>query len=299
MNKLHKIAIGVVISILVLFTLIETFYVSVPNGHVGVRVSKIDGEVNKIPLSVGWHMIGFGTSVKDYPTFTQTYTWTHDKTEGSPTDESMNFQVGSGVTINADISLSYMIDSSKAHLLYQKYKRDYREITEQVMRNAIRNGLNKHGSEYTAEGLLAGEKTKLAADVMKDINNNFHDVGIIVEQFGFVNELRLPSAIQIAINSKIQTTQEAMQKEAELRKTNAVNAITLANAQASADAVIKKATAEATALQLVAKAIRENGKEAADLRIQTEWIAKWNGAVPTTQLGDSKGVQVHLDAPKK
>jgi len=41
----------------------------------------------------------------------------------------------------------------------------------------------------------------------------------MAEQFGFVNELRLSANIQIAINAKLQATQEALRLEAMLRKT--------------------------------------------------------------------------------
>ncbi len=57
------------------------------------------------------------------------------------------------VVINADISISYRIDSGAAPVLYQKYKRGFEEITSQIIRNGIRNALNNYGSKYEAEGL--------------------------------------------------------------------------------------------------------------------------------------------------
>ncbi|MEN9659286.1 MAG: hypothetical protein RL571_2751 [Pseudomonadota bacterium] len=160
----------------------------------------------------------------------QTYTYTKTAAEGSPTDESMNFQVASGIVINADISISYSIDSGKAPVLYQKYKRGYEEITSQIIRNAIRNSLNNYGTKYDAEGLLSGGKIKLAEEVRAKINHEMNQYGIMVEQFGFVNELRLPGNIQTAINAKLQATQKALRSEAMLCKNlaDAANAVAVA-----------------------------------------------------------------------
>ncbi len=279
-----RIVIGLAV-LLVLYIALHIFVTSVSANHVGVEFNRIDGKVEPVPLSSGWHLIGLGTSVVEFPTFTQTYTWTKSATEGSPTDESMNFQVASGIVINADISISYSIDSGKAPVLYQKYKRGYEEITSQIIRNGIRNALNNYGSKYDAEGLLAGGKIKLAEEVRSKINHEMNHYGIMVEQFGFVNELRLPSNIQSAINAKLQATQEALRSEAMLRKNLADAANAVAVAKGQADAKIAVAQGDARALEVVGEAIKKFGVEAAQIKNQTLWIEKWNGQLPTTSLG--------------
>lgn len=271
---------------------INAFVASVAANHVGVEFNRIDGKVDPVPLSSGWHIIGIGTSVVEFPTFTQTYTWTQSKTEGSSVDESMNFQVASGVVINADISISYSIDSSKAPVLYQKYKRGYEEITSQIIRNAIRNALNSYGTAYDAEGLLAGGKIRLAEQVRAKINQEMNQYGIVVEQFGFVNEMRLPPNIQNAINAKIQATQEALQSEALLRKNQADAANAVAVAKGKAEAKIAEAEGDAKALEVVGEAIKKYGAEAAQVKNQTLWIEKWNGQLPTTSLGNNTTAMV-------
>jgi regulator of protease activity HflC (stomatin/prohibitin superfamily) len=271
---------------------INAFVASVAANHVGVEFNRIDGKVDPVPLSSGWHIIGIGTSVVEFPTFTQTYTWTQSKTEGSSVDESMNFQVASGVVINADISISYSIDSSKAPVLYQKYKRGYEEITSQIIRNAIRNSLNSYGTAYDAEGLLAGGKIRLAEQVRAKINQEMNQYGIVVEQFGFVNEMRLPPNIQNAIDAKIQATQEALQSEALLRKNQADAANAVAVAKGKAEAKIAEAEGDAKALEVVGEAIKKYGAEAAQVKNQTLWIEKWNGQLPTTSLGENTTAMV-------
>ncbi|WP_348943643.1 SPFH domain-containing protein [Chitinibacter sp. FCG-7] len=272
--------------------LVHFFVASVAANHVGVEFNRIDGRVEPVPLSSGWHIIGVGTSVVEFPTFTQTYTWTQQRGESAGGDESMNFQVASGVVINADISISYSIDSSKAPVLYQKYKRGYEEITSQIIRNAIRNALNNYGTAYDAEGLLAGGKIRLAEQVRAKINQEMNQYGIVVEQFGFVNEMRLPPNIQNAINAKIQATQEALQSEALLRKNQADAANAVAVAKGKAEAKIAEAEGDAKALEVVGEAIKKYGAEAAQVKNQTLWIEKWNGQLPTTSLGNNTTAMV-------
>ena len=206
----------------------------------------------------------------------------------------MNFQVASGVVINADLSISYSIDSSKAPVLYQKYKRGYEEITSQIIRNEIRNALNIYGTDYDPEGLLAGGKIKLAEQVRKKINDDLGTYGILVEQFGFVNEMRLPANIQQAINAKIQATQEALKSEAMLRKNKADAANAVAIAQGQADAKIAAAQGDARALAVLGESIKQYGAEAARVKNQTLWIEKWDGRLPTTTAGNNAALMMGL-----
>lgn len=294
-SRKTKIVIGSIFAALLTLMLASFFFTSVAANHVGVKFNRIDGKVENLPLSSGWHLIGFGTSIVEFPTFTQTYTWdqaTGDK--GDDRDESMNFQVASGVVINSDISISYVIDPSKAPVLYQRYKRGYEEITNQVIRNAVRNALNSYGTQFDAEQLLAGGKIKLAEMVRNDINSKMNPFGIIVEQFGFVNDLRLPKQIQDSINAKIQATQEALKSEALLRKNQADAANAVAVAKGKGDARIIEAEAEAKSLEVVGKSIREYGADAARLKNQSRWIDKWDGKMPTTQLGGETNAMISV-----
>ena len=287
MPKKFAGAMLVLLAFIALLTLKNTFVASVSANHVGVQFNRIDGRVESIPLSSGWHLIGIGTSVVEFPTFTQTYTWTKSPHEGAPIDESMNFQVASGVVINADLSISYSIDPSKAPTLYQKYKRGYEEITTQIIRNEIRNSLNIYGTEFDPEGLLSGGKIKLAEEVRRKINEDLNPFGIMVEQFGFVNELRLPANIQNAINAKIQANQEALKSEAMLRKNLADAANEVAIAKGHANAKIAEAEGDARALAVLGESIKLYGAEAARVKNQTLWIQKWDGKLPTTNAGSN------------
>ena len=294
MNKKITSAALIIAALISLFVIKNTFIASGSANHVGVEFNRIDGRVEPLPISSGWHFVGIGTSVIDFPTFTQTYTWTKSLHEGAPIDESMNFQVASGVVINADISISYSIDPSKAPMLYQKYKRGYEEITSQIMRNEIRNSLNEYGTQFDPEGLLSGGKVKLAEQVRHKINTDLNAYGIMVEQFGFINELRLPPNIQESINAKIQATQEALKSEAMLRKNLADAANEVAIAKGHANAKIAEAEGDAKALAVLGESIKLYGAQAAQVKNQTLWIQKWDGKLPTTTTGNNTALMMGL-----
>ena len=113
----------------------------VPAGNVGVKVYLLGGEkgVDSEVLRVGRYWIGINEDLFLFPTFTQNYVWTKDATEGSPTDESITFQTQEGLGVNADIGISYHIDTDKVSLIFQKYRKGVDEITDIYLRNMVRD----------------------------------------------------------------------------------------------------------------------------------------------------------------
>ena len=76
MTKKFVPVLLVVLALIAALILKNTFIASVSANHVGVEFNRIDGRVETVPLTSGWHLMGIGTSVVEFPTFTQTYTWT-------------------------------------------------------------------------------------------------------------------------------------------------------------------------------------------------------------------------------
>ncbi|MHA7214032.1 prohibitin family protein, partial [Burkholderia pseudomallei] len=85
-----------------------------------------------------------------------------------------------------------------------------------------------------------------------------------VEKVYFVNQMRLPEQVMNSINGKIAATQIAQQKENELRA-----------AEADAAKQVAIAKGEAEALEVKAKALRENSQI-----LQQMAIEKWDGKLP-------------------
>src|SRR5580698_2890902 len=110
-------------------------------GHVGIKVNQYgsDAGVSNQSLGVGTYFTAFGTTIYEYPVFTNTYTYTKSGTEGSTNNEEFNFQDKNGLGLSADIAVSYSVNSQLAPKLFQKYRTDAAGIIAGPLRNAIRN----------------------------------------------------------------------------------------------------------------------------------------------------------------
>ena len=98
----------------------------VPAGYVGVKVFLLGTKkgVNSKELGVGRYWIGINEELYKFPTFTQNYTWTASKNEGSKDNESILFQTREGLTVGADIGVSYHIDPTKVSSIFEKYRKE-------------------------------------------------------------------------------------------------------------------------------------------------------------------------------
>lgn len=259
----------------------------VPAGHVGVKVYLLGGEkgVDHEVLGTGRYHIGINEELYLFPTFKQNYVWTKDKSEGSPNDESITFQTLEGMTVGADVGITYLLANDQISNIFEKYRRGVEEITDTFLRNEVRNTFNMIASRYPVESVYGKGKSELLKEVNVLVKKNMLDQGIIVEQIYLIGEFRLPANVVEALNKKIQATQKAMQAEFELRETEAEAKKVVAKARGQAESKIIQAEAEAKANQ--AKLSTITNALIAYEKVQNEKAAinKWNGQLPTHTSG--------------
>ena len=267
----------------------------VPAGHVGVKYYLLGGDkgVDTAELTPGYYWIGWNEELYLFPTFTQNYVWTKDGVSGSEGDESIGFQTKEGLTVNADIGISYAIDSASVPAVFQKYRRGIDEITDTFLRNMVRDALVKSASRLPIESVYGTGKTDLIAEVEKTVRDQVDSLGIKVERIYWIGELRLPNQVTQAINAKITATQTALLRRNEVEQAQAEADKERARAQGEADAKLALAKAEAEAIQIKGEALRQNSN-----LVQLMWVEKWNGQMPTYMLG-SDGTTMMIQAPSK
>jgi len=251
-------------------------------GNVGVLVNMWGGEkgVGTEELPVGIHLIGPGKALYQFPTFTQNYVWTADKAEGSPNDESITFQTEEGLTVMADVGISYRIDPEKVGTVFQKYRRGVEEITDVFLRNMVRDAFNTVASTKKVEYVYGKGKSELIDNVEKIVQGQVGDIGIIIEKVYIIGSLRLPAPVLKALNNKIEATQKAQQSENELREAQAEAKKKIAQAEGAARVITLEASAQAEANGILAASITPT-------LIQYEMVKKWDGVVPKVQSGGS------------
>lgn len=285
---MNKILAGVLAVFLVVFGIWALFsWQKVPAGHVGVHVYLLGGDkgVDSVARPVGRHFIGWQQELYLYPTFTQNYVWTKGNDPGSEGDESLSFQDKQGLEINADVGIAYNVDPNKATLLFQKYRKGTDEITDSVLRNYVRDALNTETSTMSVEEIYGVGKAGLMERATKRVKEQVEPFGIRIEKIYWINSMRLPAGVQKALNAKIEATQKAQQRENEVQQAIAEANKAREAARGVADAQLLKAKAEAEAIEIKGRALRENAN-----LVELTVAERWNGKYPDTLIiGDGKG----------
>lgn len=235
-------------------------------GHVGIRVDQYGSNagVSTESLGVGTYYTGPGTSIYEYPVFTQTYTWTINKEEGSDKNEEFSFADKSGLTLTGDVAVSYHVDAAKAPILFQKYRMDMDSIVAGPIRVAIRDAITNNASGMTVEEIYGSRKAELIAKSQADVQKFFAPFGLDIEKLYWASPVRVPQAVMNQINQKIANEQQALAAQA-----------SVATAEAEARAKIAKAEGDAKATQIEANAISSNPQI-----LTQRMIEKWDGHYP-------------------
>lgn len=252
----------------------------VKQGHVGIKINLLGSEkgVDSEVVGVGRYWVGINEELFVFPIFQQTKVYTLDVREDSPVDESFTFQTVEGMNCNMDIGVTFNVDDSKVALLFQKYRKGIDEIKTIVLRNSIRDAVNTIASKMPVESVYGSGKTEMILAVEAQARESLSDYGINIEKVYLIGGIRLPSNVTAALNSKIEATQRAQQRENELREAEAQAKKQVAEAEGKAKSMLAIADAEAKANMLKQRTLT------AEL-IQYEAIQRWDGKLPTMTGG--------------
>ena len=247
----------------------------VPAGHVGVKVFLLGGDkgVDSEELGVGRYWIGFNEELYLFPTYMQNYEWTADSRPGSETDESIAFQTKEGLTVGADVGISYSIDPTRVTDIYQTYRRGVDEITDTFLRNMVRDALVKVASRKPVEYVYGEGKAELIETALQIVQDQVKPQGINVSKLYWIGEIRLPDNVITSINEKISATQKAQQRANEVATAKAEADKKIEEARGEAEAILKVAEAQAKANELLAKSITSE-------LVRYRALEKWDGVLP-------------------
>jgi hypothetical protein len=210
--------------------------------------------------------------------------------------EEMSFNSQDGMQFTGDVSLSYAIDPVKAADFYVKYRiTDLDQFTHGVLKNIVRDELNRTATNYTAEQLYGDKKSEMLNITKAQIEKLMNPLGVGVQQFGFIHPPRPPEPLVQAINAKIQAVQQAEKARNELATTQAEAAKVVAEAEGTATAQVTRAKGEAEANKIRNSAITTQLLEMRRLDNQHDWIYRWNGEVPKVSAGQGTGLLLQLE----
>ncbi len=267
-------------------------------GYTGIEVNLAGSQrgASEIPIRTGWVFYSpLTTQIIEFPTFVQTVKWTRDVNEGHPINEEMGFNSKEGMEIFANVSLSYAIDPKHVPDFYVKYRvNDLDLFTHGILRDIVRNSLNEVASTYVVEDIYGEKKTEFLRKVEDQIQAKVANVGVGIQQFGFIGAPRVPSVIANAITAKAQAIQEAERAKNELATTQAEAAKKIAEAEGDAKSAVTRAQGEADANRIRQSSLTPALLELRRLENQRAYIDKWNGQLPSVQAGQGTGLLMQL-----
>ncbi|OUO52289.1 hypothetical protein B5F76_07635 [Desulfovibrio sp. An276] len=271
-----------VIPLLLLMCYVTSACSRVEAGYVGVKVNLLGGDkgVDSEVLGTGKYWIGWNEELYLFPVFQQTVAWTgEDKSSGA-----FQFQSSEGLSLSADVSMSFIIDPEKVPVLFQTYRKGIEEITDVYLRNIVRDTMVQAASKRTAENLYGAGKNDFLAEVNATVSKKLEPIGIHLDYVAIIGNVWLPENVKQAIDDKVRAGQLAAQRETEVAtaKAEADKAVAAAEGEARSKRAI--ADANAYALLTEAKAQQEANRILAESLtpelIQYNTINKWDGQLP-------------------
>ena len=241
-------------------------------GQASVILEKYGDNKGVQPKAVGPgnYFESWGQSYYDFPTFQVNYTFTADATEGSENNEQFTFQTKEGMECSMDLGVAMHFDFDKLPLMYSTYHKQVEEIRSVVLRNAVRDALNRISGNMPVESVYGAGKGLLIDTVYRVVKANLAPTGIIVDRISLIGSVRIPKQVKEALDEKVTMTQQAQKKENEVAMATAQANIAIATAKGKADAIKIKADAEEYYNQKVSKSLTAQ-------IVELKRIEKWDG----------------------
>jgi regulator of protease activity HflC (stomatin/prohibitin superfamily) len=244
-------------------------------GHVGVKVDMYGSGkgVNDVTECTGVVFYNpITTKIYEFPTFIQ-----HKEYK----DEN-SFVVNSkdGSEFSVSPIMNYSVQREKVPAIFAKYRRSLEEIEEGFLKTAVYDAFRLATNKYTADGLI-GNREVFEVEVRRLLESQLLKEGFVINQF--TSNLVYPDSFKKAINAKNNAVQSALMAENKVKQAEAEAKIKVATANGNAEALLANARAEAESNRLRQQTLTP-------MLLQQQWIEKWKGQVPTTQLGTNTQV---------
>jgi regulator of protease activity HflC (stomatin/prohibitin superfamily) len=283
-QKLRRIVLGAVALVAVLMLLPNTFTYINP-GYVGIVIHRAGGGVDPTPLGPGVHpRIPFATGIEEYPVFLKTLVLTRNGSEASSTNDEINVNSVEGQPLSLDVSLSFEIDPAQTPKLYSTFRTDINMITHGFVKQTIRQALQEVIGQEPVADVIGPKKAEATNRTLALIATRLAPYGFQVKQFT-INELRAPTTVMDAINTKNVMQQQALTAQNELQKNQFQAQGDSIKAAGRAKAITAEAEAQARANELLARSITPT-------LVQYELTKKWDGKLPQVSGGGTPLIQL-------
>jgi regulator of protease activity HflC (stomatin/prohibitin superfamily) len=277
--------IGTVLFIAALFLRI----ISAQNVGVLVKPSGVKQE----PLYTGWHIVAPWNKVYYMDRTVWVYTCSENNdTRKAGQGDAIWVPTIDGIKMGFAVSASWRIDPAQAPWIYQNVAENddnsvsgkYRWLEENVIRTKLKSAIAMAANKFTPIECYSNKREEIRNIALEIMRRECKEYRLIIDQIDLRETYYNPD-YEKAINAKKLAEQEALrlvevtkQKEEQLKQ-----------AAIDKDIAIQKAEGEAKALQIKGQSVVNNPKI-----VELEWIAKWNGILPTYMMGNGQGIMLNL-----
>jgi regulator of protease activity HflC (stomatin/prohibitin superfamily) len=288
MNPLVKFSLIVGVFFIFLFSMVGCERIDA--GHVGVKVNLYgDGKgVDDVTEVTGWVFYNpISTKIVEFPTYVQhkEYTKKVDDYGDVESDESFIVNSKDGSEFHVSPILNYSVKREKVPYIFQKYRVELPQVEQGFLKTAVYDAFRIVANSYTADELI-GNRELFEIKVRQVLQKQLEPEGFILSQF--TSNLVYPETFKKAIEAKNNAVQAALRAENEVKTAEAQAKIKIAKAEGNAQAMLTSAKAEAEANRLKQQTITP-------MLLQLEWINKWNGQLPSTQLGSGTNMMYNIN----
>lgn len=263
-------------------------YERIDSGHAGIKVELFgsDKGVQDIALVNGGQFYNKWTQeIYEFPTNVQHKVW--QMQEGL--NEEFAVTTADGMTLKFDVGFDYQVIPQRVPDIFQKYRKQLPQITDEFLRTAVRNSYNDIAGRFISDTLLF-KRNVYETEVKKNLELKLME-DFTVNQLGITGEIRVPATMKTAIENKIKTNQEAQTVQNELNITKAQAKKQIAKAQGDSISLMVSTNATALATRVSADADayynQKINQSLTSTLLEYRKIEAWDGKLPTYQGGGS------------
>ena len=279
--KKNKTITIVITAIVVFFLLILSCTKMVDNSEIGIKFKKFSltdqGQLIATEVTGLIFYNPITTKVFTYPVFIQRVDY-----------QPFTVTTKDAAEFTMDPMLAYQLEREKASYVFNKYRRDLREIENGYMRTCIYDAYRISANNYTSDELMAN-RARFEMEVRQMLVQSLGAEGFNVQEF--TSRITPPASLSAAIEAKNQAIQEALKAENLVKQAEANAQIAIAKAKGEAEATKVKADAEAYYNRTISASL-------STLIVQEDWIEKWDGKLPEV-MSSGNGLMMNLPALNK
>lgn len=196
------------------------------------------------------------------------------------TSDDQNKESGMGIQVPLDISIMYQLDPKMAPNMMAKFGPDGTwdaMLIVKETRSSVRDAIGQ-----VTLGVLNKNRESYEVKIQALMNNKLNPYGVKVTNVAIRN-IGVPKAIQDAVLAKATAQQNAEKAKYQVEQ-----------AKAEAEVEVAKAKGVADANDVLAGSLTDRLVKYKELEIQRVQADKWNGALPTTMLGNNTSMLMQL-----